>query len=84
MFSFSFHFIFRAEAAAYGTSQARGQIRAAWNLLFSSLKIFIFNEFGVSIVAQQVKNMISIHEDAGRSLASLSGLRIQHCCVAVA
>ena len=30
---------------------------------------------GVPIVAQQIKNLASIHEDAG-SLASLSGLRI--------
>ena len=34
---------------------------------------------GVPIVAQQVKNLTSIHKDAGSILASLSGLRIWHC-----
>ena len=34
---------------------------------------------GVPIVGQQAKNPTSIHEDVVRSLASLSGLRIQHC-----
>ena len=33
----------------------------------------------VPVVAQQVKNLISVHGDAGQSLASLSGLRIL-CC----
>ena len=32
------------------------------------------------MVTQWVKNPTSIHEDAARSLASLSGLRSQHCC----
>ena len=35
---------------------------------------------GVPIVAQQVKNLTSIHEDAGSIPASLSGLRIWCCC----
>ena len=30
-------------------------------------------------MAQQVKNLPSIHEDAGQSLASLSGLWIWRC-----
>ena len=35
---------------------------------------------GVPIVSQQIKNLTSIHEDVVRSLALLSGLRIQLCC----
>ena len=35
---------------------------------------------GVPIVAQRVKSLASIHEAIGRSLASLSGLRIRRCC----
>ena len=31
---------------------------------------------GVPVLAQQVKNPTSVHEDEGRSLALLSGLRI--------
>ena len=31
-------------------------------------------------MAQQVKNQTRIHENAVRSLASLSGLRIPRCC----
>ena len=34
---------------------------------------------GVPIVAQWVKNVTSVHEDAG-SIPGLSGLRIWHCC----
>ena len=34
---------------------------------------------GVHVVAQQIKNPTSIHEDEGLILASLTGLRIQHC-----
>ena len=30
-------------------------------------------------MAQQVKNLTSIHEDASSILASINGLRIQHC-----
>ena len=33
-----------------------------------------------SLVAQRVKNPISVHEDSGSSLASLCGLRILCCC----
>ena len=43
---------------------------------FSSLKMPIQ---GVLIVAQQVTNPTSVHDDVGLILASLSGLRIQ-CC----
>ena len=35
---------------------------------------------GVSTVARWVKNLTSIHEDAGSSLALLSGLRIWRSC----
>ena len=31
-------------------------------------------------MAQCLMNSTSIHEDVGLSLASLSGLRIRHCC----
>ena len=34
---------------------------------------------GVPIVAQQTKNLINIHEDAGL-IPGLSGLRIWRCC----
>ena len=34
---------------------------------------------GVPNATQWVKSPTSIHEDAGSSLASLSGLRIRHC-----
>ena len=34
---------------------------------------------GVPVVAQQLMNLTSIHEDAGLFLALLSRLRIQHC-----
>ena len=34
----------------------------------------------VPVVAQRLINPTGIHEDAGRSLASLNGLRIRHCC----
>ena len=33
----------------------------------------------VPIMAQWVTNPISIHEDTGRSLALLGGIRIWHC-----
>ena len=35
---------------------------------------------GVPAVAQRVENLTRIHEDAGRYLALISGLRIQRCC----
>ena len=35
---------------------------------------------GVPVVVQQLTNLTRIHKDAGSTLASLSGLRIQHCC----
>ena len=35
---------------------------------------------GVPVVAQLVKNLTSIHGDAGSIPASLSGLRIWRCC----
>ena len=38
-----------------------------------------FQNQGVPVVAQQVKNLTSIHEDVGSVLALLSGLRIQRC-----
>ena len=43
---------------------------------------FIFTITGkeAPIVALQVKNPTSIHEDAGLTPASLSGLRIRRCC----
>ena len=37
-------------------------------------------ESGVRVVAQQVKNPTSIHEDVVQYLASLSGLWIGRCC----
>ena len=40
-----------------------------------------FKLLGVLIVAQQVKNLTVSVRMQVRSLASLSGLRIQHCCV---
>ena len=36
-------------------------------------------DIGVSVVAQWAKNLTSIHKDVGSILASLSGVRIQHC-----
>ena len=41
--------------------------------------LFEIIAIGVPIVAQQLMNPTRIHEDAGRSLALLSGLRILHC-----
>ena len=47
--------------------------------------LYLKISLGVPIVAQQVKNPTSIHEDTGsilgltQSPASLSGLRIWHC-----
>ena len=38
-----------------------------------------FHHVAVPVVAQQVKNPTSIHEDAGLILGSLSGLRIRRC-----
>ena len=46
------------------------------------LYIFQFQKFikGVPVMAQQLKNPTSTHEDTVPSLAPLSGLRIQCCC----
>ena len=38
------------------------------------------SNFGVPIMAQQLKNLTSIHEDTGLTLNSLSALRIWCCC----
>ena len=35
---------------------------------------------GIPVVAQWVTNLTNIHEDKGSFLASLSGLKIWHCC----
>ena len=35
---------------------------------------------GVPVVAQWLTNLTSIHEDTGRPLASLGGIRIWGCC----
>ena len=45
------------------------------------LNVQVKNEraVGVPVVAQQLRNLTSIHEDEGSILALLSGLRIQ-CC----
>ena len=42
-------------------------------------RLLKYRSLGVPVVAQQVTNPSSIHEDAGSILALLSGLRIQ-CC----
>ena len=49
------------------------------DLLLVSSVSFKNLPLGVLDVAQQVTKLTSIHEDAGPSLASLSGLRTWHC-----
>ena len=39
----------------------------------------LLNRKGVPFVAQRLTNLTRIHGDAGLILASLTGLRIQHC-----
>ena len=55
-----------------GSLKGRWKGKISW--VFCFLKII---NLGIPIVAQWVKNLTSIQEDAGWSLASLSGLRIQ-------
>ena len=57
-----------------------------WLLVFvktqkTYLSIITLNVNGLDVptVAQQIKNLISIHEDVGL-IPGLNGLRIQHCC----
>ena len=53
-----------------------------FQMVFLKMLVGICQKYlpGVSVVVQWVKNLTSILEDGGSTLALLSGLRIWYCC----